>query len=152
MKFLIYLILPIMSIAAGGTFYLIHTSQQNAILVTTEHRIEDVKNYEKEKYSIELDRINNDKNTFYVIMISLVLIIIVLGFNILSLVLRLPKKFLFYPDKFRIVSAPEADALQYLKYKLIEANILKNDSLCSKEDVVLFLASSHAKHRIVDDK
>lgn len=138
------LIIPLVLIGAITTVIVIvlphfyNTAVQSATY-QAEKRIQDTRSADRRYLQSKLDTISSDKATLYVIMIGSLLALVIIGFNVISLILRLPNQYLLYPDKFAIISHNEAEALQYIKYRLIDANITKSETICSKEDVMRLL-------------
>ena len=143
--FFIKFILPIVIIIGLCiTAYFIFTKPINTLEETlfssTEQRIQDVENYERQVYKSVLDEVANEKIKFYIIMFGLFAILIVFGFQTLKLILKLDSNILLYPDKYEVIPMEEADCIRYLKDKVMEAKIIKNNELLEKEHVAKFLA------------
>ncbi len=62
-----------------------------------------------------LAQVENDKNTFYILLISSMVIFLILVFNLLRIVMPINPKILIAPDKYEIVSKDEAELIRYLK-------------------------------------
>lgn len=155
-KFFLKIILPIVIIiAACVTFYAIATKPNTdafkAITSLSEQhvkdmkqfaneRIDDVKKYEERIYYHELESLRSEKTKFFIVVVGTSLILFVFFINIVGIILKLPKKYLLHPDEFSVVSKLEADALNYVKDKLIESNIINDESQLLKKDIMKLLA------------
>jgi hypothetical protein len=138
------LILPIILIVAVcfGVYKTIVKLDENRLKYTEEmfeQRNEDLKSYERELYQHELQVLKNEKKTAYIIMTGSVLILVVIAYQALSIILRLPSYYFKNPESFRVVPSAEAEVLQYVKDKLEERQIIKTGDMLAKEDVMRLL-------------
>jgi hypothetical protein len=140
------------------TVYYLDKNHYDAILEATKtdtvnmkERSLDRKNYEGKTSNTIFYQPTNDKLTLYVMMVGIFLILIFIVSLILSFLLYVPIKYLLHPDQFRLIAFPEAEALQYLKCKLIEAKIISNNMPCSADDVVRFLERQPDEMQVKDE-
>ncbi len=122
------------------TAYFVLTKPMDVLGASTNQRISDIKGYERSLSNSRIDEIANDKTTFYIIILGVVGILLIIGFHVLKLILLIDNNYLLYPDKYKVIPNEEEDCLRYIKDKFIEANIIKNNQLLEKEDVVKLLS------------
>lgn len=146
---LIKVFLPILIVAGLGiTTYKIFAkpidTMKDVVVSSTGKRIEDVKEYEKRVYGAMVDELENEKLKYYIIMASAFAIIMIFAFNVIKIMLKVDSNFLVYPDKYEVVTKDEADAIRYIKDKMLENKIIKSDRMVTKDSVIALLASSSA--------
>lgn len=132
--------LPIIIIVAlCFTSYFILTKPISSLEKVNEKRITDIKEYEKAVYDAKLSEIENEKIMFYIIMIGAFGILMVFGFHVIKLILNINADAFLFPDKYELVLKNEADAIRYVRDKLLESQLLKDDQLLTKEHVMKLL-------------
>ena len=142
---LLQLIVPIVVIVSICiTFYMIKVKPSsdytNMLNQQVEKRIEAVEKYTNRIYQHEVEAVRSEKTLFYIIMLGTSGILLVVFFNIFRIILRVPIDYLRNPEEFSVVPSMEADALRYVKDKLIEKKIIDMEAKLVKEDVMRLLA------------
>jgi len=74
----------------------------------SQRHIDDIKAYAYQIYSVMIEEVQNDKQTFEIIMIIGFLFILVIAIQIIIAITRLPPGYLIKPDKYRIRKKSES--------------------------------------------
>ena len=74
----------------------------------SQHHIDDIKSYAYQIYSVMIEEVQNDKQTFEIIMIIGFLFILVMSIQIILAITRLPPGYLIKPEKYRIKKKSES--------------------------------------------
>ena len=137
--------LPVIAIIAlCFTLYFIFAKPVNTLekVLTsqTEQRIEDIKAYEKMVYDANLAEVENEKVSFYVIMIGMFCILMLFSFHVIKLMLGAHSNAFLFPEKYEIVLKEEADAIRFVKDKLLEKQMINSNQLLSKTHIIKLLS------------
>jgi hypothetical protein len=108
----------------------------NTVTNQAEKRIQDVQKYEKKVYDSMLDEIANEKLKYYIIMFGEFGILMLFGFHVIKIMLRIPTDAFISPEKYELISKEEAEAIRYIKDKLLELEVLKSNQLLTKDMAV----------------
>ena len=115
-------------------------TMEKMVTATTEKRVQENKNYEKKVYDAMIAELANEKLKYYIIMIGVFSAFMLFGFHVVKLMLRVNSEFFMYPDKYEIVAKDEADAMRYIKDKMLEARVLKPEQMLTRESVMMLLS------------
>ena len=76
----------------------------------SQRHIDDIKAYAYQIYSVMIEEVQNDKQSFETIMIIGFLVIVILFIQIITAITRLPLGYLSKPDKYMVTKKTETEA------------------------------------------
>ena len=137
--------LPVIAIfALCFTMYLIFAKPVNTLerVLTsqTEQRIEDTKTYEKMVYDANLAEVENEKVIFFIIGIGMFFILMLFAFHVIKLMIGVHSNIFLFPEKYETVLKEEADAIRFVKDKLLEKQMISGNQPLSKTHIIKLLS------------